>query len=89
MEKGIRSIIQQLPDGYSEGTFKGSKYGITKQVFNNNKSFKVLARELKGTDLISLNYYITEKQDLLRPCEMLEKKVIEFLKNVELTGPNN
>ncbi len=89
MEKAIRSIIEQLPDGYSEGIFKGSKYGITKQVFNNNKSFKVLARELKGTDLISLNYYITEKQDLLRPCEMLEKKVIEFLKNVELTRPNN
>ena len=77
-------FIKQLPEGYSEGVYKTAKYGISKQTFNEGKSFKVFARELAGKDFISLNYYITSTQELLKPCEMPEKKVIDFLKNVQL-----
>jgi len=69
MEKGVRSIIEQLPDGYSEGIFKGSKYGITKQVFNNNKSFKVLARELKGTSSVATNI-LDSDSTVIEPDDM-------------------
>lgn len=80
----LLSIIQNLPEGYSEGRYQNAKYGISKQSFNKGKSFKVFARELKGTDFISLNYYVTSKKEFLKPCEMPEGKVIDFLKNVEL-----
>lgn len=75
--------IQKLPIGYSEGLYKGEKYGITRTDFNNGKSIKVYAKSLRGTDFISLNYYITSKDELLKPCEMPEKKVIDFLKKVK------
>lgn len=80
----LLSILQQIPEGYSEGRYNGKKYGITKTTFNHGKSFKLYAEELGGNDFISLNYYITTKQEFLKPCEMPEVKVIDFLKNLVL-----
>lgn len=76
--------IQQIPNGYSEGTYKGLKYGVTKTVFNKGNSFKIYGEQLGGNDFISLNYYITKHKDLLKPCEMPEQKVLHFLENVIL-----
>ncbi|MFN8348555.1 MAG: peptide methionine sulfoxide reductase [Spirosomataceae bacterium] len=76
--------IEQLPEGYSEGLYKGVKYGITKTTFNQGRSYKIYGDELGGNDFVSLNYYLTAQNELLKPCEMPEEKVIDFLKNVEL-----
>jgi peptide-methionine (S)-S-oxide reductase len=80
----VLNYINKIPEGYSEGMYMNTKYGITKSVFNNNKSFKVYAKELQGTNFISLNYYITSTKKLLKPCEMPEQKVIHFLQHVTL-----
>lgn len=80
----LLSYIKKLPEGYSEGIYKGTKYGITKTTFTQGHSFKIYAEELGGNDFISLNYYITRQKELLKPCEMPEEKIIDFLKNVEL-----
>jgi peptide-methionine (S)-S-oxide reductase len=61
--------INKLPAGYSEGTYLNKRYSITKEIFNNGKSFKIYAKELQGNDFVSLNYYITSKSELLKPCE--------------------
>ncbi|NYJ28090.1 peptide methionine sulfoxide reductase [Allomuricauda sp. ARW1Y1] len=84
MAHPIFEKIKMLPEGYSEGMYQGRKYGITKNSFNQGNSFKVYAEELGGTDFISLNYYRTKSQGLLKPCEMPEQKVIDFLENVSL-----
>ena len=76
----LLSIIQAIPEGYSEGWYKHAKYGITKQTFNQGKSYKIYAKQLKGTNFISLNYYLTSSKALLKPCEMPAAKVIDFLK---------
>ncbi len=80
----LKDHIKKIPEGYTEGLFKGTKYGITKKTFNEGKSCKIYAKELKGTDFISLNFYLTDKNALLKPCEMPEEKVLNFLENVEL-----
>lgn len=80
----ILNVIEKLPEGYSEGIYQIKKYGITKSVFNSGKSFKIYAEELQGNNFISLNYYVTSSKELLKPCEMPERKVIDFLKNVNL-----
>ena len=80
----VLNYINKIPEGYSEGMYMNAKYGITKSVFNNNKSFKIYAKELQGTNFISLNYYITSTKKLLKPCEMPEQKVIHFLQHVTL-----
>ncbi|AEL28522.1 hypothetical protein Cycma_4837 [Cyclobacterium marinum DSM 745] len=74
--------IYKLPIGYSEVIYENKKYGLTRADFNRGNSIKIYARELGGKNFISLNYYITNKQDLLKPCEMSDKKVIHFLKNL-------
>jgi hypothetical protein len=76
--------IQSLPMGYSEVAYNERKYGVTRGVFNNGKSFKIYAEELGGSDFISLNYYITTTKECLMPCEMPELKVIDFLNNYRL-----
>lgn len=78
----LLSYINNLPEGYSEGLYNGAKYGITKTTFTRGHSFKIYAEELGGNDLISLNYYITSQNEWLKPCEMPEAKVIDFLKQV-------
>ncbi len=81
--------IEQLPMGYSEVLYNNKKYGVTLTHFNEGKSLKLYAEELGGNDFISLNYYITESKELLKPCEMPEQKVIQFLNNMKLiTNPD-
>ncbi|CAM1342425.1 peptide methionine sulfoxide reductase [Tenacibaculum amylolyticum] len=77
-------FITSIPEGYSEGKYQDRKYGITKTTFNNGNSFKVYAKELQGNDFISLNFYITKNNRYLKPCEMPEQKVIDFLKEVSI-----
>jgi hypothetical protein len=76
--------IQLIPNGYSEVLYQQKKYGVSRTDFNSGKSIKVYAKELGGNDFISMNYYITSTSESLRPCEMPKKKVIHFMKNIEL-----
>ncbi|MGJ8590990.1 MAG: peptide methionine sulfoxide reductase [Aquaticitalea sp.] len=81
---GHSNDIQKLPIGYSTVKYDNKKYGVTRTDFNNGKSIKIYAEELGGNDFISLNYYITDNKESLKPCEMAENKVIDFLKNHKL-----
>ncbi|WP_299896523.1 peptide methionine sulfoxide reductase [uncultured Aquimarina sp.] len=75
----LLDAINRIPEGYSEVLYKKKKYSVTKDIYNNGKSFKIYAKELQGNDFISLNYYITSTAELLKPCEMSDQKVISFL----------
>ena len=81
----LKEHLIKIPAGYSEGIYKQRKYGITRTDFNAGKSIKVYAEELGGTNFISLNYYKTVKGDLLKPCEMPETKVIDFIEQVVIS----
>lgn len=76
--------IRKLPIGYSKVLYNGKKYGVTRTDFNKDKSYKIYAEELGGTDFISLNYYITTNRESLKPCEMPAVKVIDFLNHFKL-----
>ncbi|MCD2257806.1 peptide methionine sulfoxide reductase [Psychroserpens luteolus] len=78
----ILKRIMLLPKGYSEVLFQDKKYGITRTDFNKGKSIKIYAEELAGNDFISLNYYITSDKEVLKPCEMPDEKVLQFLNNM-------
>jgi len=71
--------IQQIQPGYSEVQYQGRTYGLTRTDFNQGKSIKVFAEELGGKDFISFNFYQTTAADHLKPCEMPERKVLDFL----------
>jgi hypothetical protein len=48
----LHQIIHDLPDGYSEVSYKESRYGMTIERFNAGATVKIYAKELKGTDFI-------------------------------------
>jgi len=77
----ILERIKQLKEGYSEVWIDSSKYGVSKKTFNDGKSIKVFAEELRGNDFISFNYYMTQANHMLKPCEMKKSKVIQFLED--------
>jgi peptide-methionine (S)-S-oxide reductase len=77
----IRERILLLNSGYQIVIYRSKKYGVIRTDFNTGRSIKVSAEELGGTDFISLNFYILKSGDQLKPCEMPEEKVLDFLTN--------
>lgn len=75
--------LRLIPLGYSTGTFHGKTYGLSRSSFNGGRSQKLFAEELGGTDFVSLNLYETQAGLQLKPCEMPERKVIDFLMGLE------
>ena len=76
----LNRIILKLSIGYSEGIYSGKRYGLTRTDFNGGRSSKVYAEALGGNDFIGFNYYRTQTENLLKPCEMPQIHVIRFLK---------
>lgn len=79
----LKSQIQLIKNWYSEVTYHGQVYGVTKEIFNNGQSVKLFAEQLWGEDFISCNRYETRTNTYLRPCEMSEEKVADFILNNE------
>ncbi|WP_442488886.1 hypothetical protein [Halomonas litopenaei] len=75
----LRMLLERLPEGYSEVSYRGRRYAMTRRTFNRGRSLKVFARELGGNDVVSLNGYLTARGWQLKPCEMSEHKVLDFL----------
>lgn len=80
----FRKKLIALPEGAFYCVYKGSKYVATKHLYSNRKIIKIYAKELKGKDIVSGNYFLTISQGLLKPCEMSDEKVISFVKNLQV-----
>ncbi len=77
--------VEQLEEGYSEVSYLGYKYTVSKSVFNKGKSVKIFAKNSANADFISFNLYKTKAGTQLKPCEMKKEKVISFLVAYECT----
>jgi hypothetical protein len=80
----FRAALDLIPLGYSEGLYRGRRYGMQKTLHAGGKGLKFFARELGGTDFVSLNLYQLALGDLLKPCEMPEAKVRDFILSVTI-----
>ncbi len=70
-----------LPDGTNDVRYLGKRYLLRKETLLNGKLIKIYAEELGGNDIVSGNYYPTMKGGMLKPCEMSDRKVIDFVLN--------
>ena len=79
------TAFDALPTGGYGGTYHGKRYRITKRQMANGRSQKFEAEELGGPDYISFNLFrLASGQALLKPCEMPEAKVVEFVMGVDV-----
>lgn len=73
-----------LPDGANDVYYLGKRYLLRKNKLLAGRLFKIYAEELGGNDIVSGNYYPTVKEGLLKPCEMSDQKVIDFVLNAHV-----
>ena len=75
--------LLELEEGSYDVFYQEKRYLLSKQTQLKCKLIKLYAKELGDNDFISLNYYVNIGDGLLKPCEMPEEKVIDFVLNLK------
>ncbi len=70
-----------LPDGANDVHYLGERYLLRKETLLGGRLIKIYAKALGHKDVVSGNYYPTMKGGMLKPCEMSDAKVIDFVLN--------
>ena len=76
--------LLSFEDGAYDVLYEEQRYLFRKETHLNGKLIKVYAEELGDNNFISLNYYPQTADGLLKPCEMPDKKVIDFITKCRL-----
>jgi len=77
----FRQSLAAIPEGASRRCWQGRPYITSKQTLQDGRLVKLYAEALDAKDHVSFNLYRLEKSDELRPCEMSDQKVIDFVQN--------
>ena len=80
-ETEFHKKLLALPNGANNVMYLGKRYLLRKETLLDGKLIKVYAEELGNKDIVSCNYYPSIKNGVLNPCEMSDKKVIDFVLN--------
>jgi len=68
-----------LPNGASDVLYNEQRYLLRKETLLEGRLLKIYAENLSRRDIVSGNYYPTIKGGMLKPCEMSDQKVINFV----------
>ena len=80
IQRDFDVALATIPTGYGEGYYSGRRYGTTVKRSDDGRRTSLFAEELAGTDKISFNLFkLGPGRLLLKPCEMPESKVIDFV----------
>ena len=71
--------LLSFDDGAYDVIYDDARYLFRKKTHLSGKLIKVYAEELGNTNFISLNYYPQTADGLLKPCEMPDEKIIDFI----------
>ncbi len=84
MDREFLEAFDALPFGGYGASAYGKRWRITKSRFADARSQKLEAEELGGNGYVSMNLYRLATGDaLLKPCEMSEEIVREFVLEVQ------
>jgi hypothetical protein len=82
----VGALFERVPEGWSLVEYAGRRWAVTRTVHAHGSSESILAEELGGTDIVSANLYRLQAHDVLKPCEMPEQKVLDFLDGLTPAG---
>ncbi len=77
------AALNALASGYQEGLYKGERWGVTVAGKPGDGVRKLYGERLAGGDHVSFNLYTTASGPKLKPCEMPEAKVVNFVLGFE------
>lgn len=75
--------LNLLPEGAVEVIFDGARYNVSKHTGNDGKRVSLQATRLNDNNLISFNWYPQVAGGMLKPCEISEKLIEDFLDNYQ------
>jgi len=75
----LDDLLARVPAGWSEVSYHGRRYGLSRTDRVDGRSIAIYAEELGGTDVVSANIYRGAEADVLRSSEMPDSKVLDFL----------
>lgn len=79
MDARFLTALDRLPPGYQTGRYRGERWGVTVTGGPEDPVRKLYGERLSGGDHVSFNLYTPASGPLLKPCEMPEAKVIDFV----------
>lgn len=83
----LLALFERVPEGWSEASYGGRRWGVTRTVRLGGRQQSIYAEELGGTDVVSANLYLPAAGgEAFRPCEMPEAKVRSFLEGMRPAG---
>ena len=86
MDDATLAAWDALPCGSFDAMYRGRRYGVTRTVRAGGRQGWIWAEERGGTDRISGNVYRLRAGARLKPCEMPEAKVAEFIRGAIALG---
>jgi len=88
-ETEFYSKLLSFPSGARDVWYKQRRYLLNKESLLKGKLIKLYAHELGGNDIVSGNYYPSLKGGMLKPCEMSDEKVIDFVSTLTFDAPTS
>ncbi|CTQ33697.1 hypothetical protein [Jannaschia rubra] len=77
--RAVADALLDLPLGTFRGRSLGCDWIVTRSLFADGASEKLVARSLDGAGYVSLNLYRLASGPRLRPCEMPAARVAAFV----------
>ena len=85
-DSAFLAAFADLPVGTFSGRSGGRDYIVTRTVFADGRSEKLVAEARDGSDYISLNLYRLAGGPVVKPCEMPLDKVTRFVSDLRPEG---
>ena len=77
----LAALIRAIPEGWTRVQIAGRGWGITRTTRAGGKTISFDAERLGGNEHLGANVWVTSEGSILRPCEVPEEKVMQFLRD--------
>ena len=79
-DRELDSLIGAIPEGWTRVQVAGQGWGITRTTRAGGKTISFDAQRLGNKEQLGANVWVTSEGSILRPCEVPEEKVMQFLR---------
>lgn len=79
-DQGLDALIGAIPEGWSRTRIAGQTWGVTRTTRAGGKVISIDAERLGAAEGLGANVWFTADGAVLRPCEVSEERVMQFLR---------
>ena len=84
----LASLVDRVPEGWTEVAYDGRSWGLSRTERAEGRTTTLYAEELGGPGFVSANVWRTSGGEVLRPCEMPARDVLDFLRGWAPSRPD-